>query len=116
MRVASGPSRRARAPYGRSPASPYLGVVSVWERPVTTTSGRPRGSRRTGVVRPRGVARTLGQPPREGSMAGQAGAQQLGELATSMGWTKNHLLPHVEFTVPEAMARIVEQIPDVVAI
>jgi acyl-coenzyme A synthetase/AMP-(fatty) acid ligase/thioesterase domain-containing protein/acyl carrier protein len=49
-------------------------------------------------------------------MAGQLGSARIGELAISLGWDRNHLLPHVEFTVPEAMARIVEQIPDAVAI
>jgi acyl-coenzyme A synthetase/AMP-(fatty) acid ligase/thioesterase domain-containing protein/acyl carrier protein len=46
----------------------------------------------------------------------QAGERRIGELAISLGWDRNHLLPHVEFTVPEAMARISDQIPDAMAV
>jgi acyl-coenzyme A synthetase/AMP-(fatty) acid ligase/thioesterase domain-containing protein/acyl carrier protein len=49
-------------------------------------------------------------------MAAQASNTRIGDVATSLGWDRNHLLPHVEFTIPEAMCRIAEQIPDAVAI
>jgi acyl-coenzyme A synthetase/AMP-(fatty) acid ligase/thioesterase domain-containing protein/acyl carrier protein len=49
-------------------------------------------------------------------MTTKSGERRIGELAISLGWDRNHLLPGVEFTIPEAMGRIVTQIPDAVAI
>jgi acyl-coenzyme A synthetase/AMP-(fatty) acid ligase/thioesterase domain-containing protein/acyl carrier protein len=46
----------------------------------------------------------------------QSGTRRIGELATSLGWDHNHLLPHVEFTIPEAMNRVAAQIPEAIAI
>jgi acyl-coenzyme A synthetase/AMP-(fatty) acid ligase/thioesterase domain-containing protein/acyl carrier protein len=40
----------------------------------------------------------------------------MGDLAESLGWDRNHLLSHVDFTIPEAMTEIARQIPDQVAI
>ncbi|MEX1008976.1 MAG: AMP-binding protein [Acidimicrobiia bacterium] len=41
---------------------------------------------------------------------------RIGDLAASLGWDRNHLLPHVDFTIPEAMTEIARQIPDRIAI
>jgi acyl-coenzyme A synthetase/AMP-(fatty) acid ligase/thioesterase domain-containing protein/acyl carrier protein len=49
-------------------------------------------------------------------MTPRSSTSRIGELATSLGWDRNRLLPGVEFTRPEAMTRIAGQIPDAIAI
>ncbi len=40
----------------------------------------------------------------------------MGDRAVAPGWLRNAVLPHADFTVPEAIGIIAEQIPDAVAI
>ena len=48
--------------------------------------------------------------------AGEGFNVRIGDLGASLGWDRNHLLSHVEFTIPEAMTEIARQIPDQIAI